>query len=88
MAWEAALELWQLVLPFLVATSVSAVSTPLVSRIARQIGAVDSPNDRKVRRREDMPLMGGWAVAVGCWVGVSTRWTRGRIRRGCGGRHG
>jgi len=65
------LELWQLVLPFLAATGVSAVSTPLVSRVARQIGAVDRPNERKVSRRGDMPLMGGVAVALGCCVGLA-----------------
>ena len=65
------MELWQLVLPFLAAIAVSAVSTPLVSRIARQIGAVDRPNERKVSRRANMPLMGGVAVALGCCVGLA-----------------
>ena len=48
----------------------AAATTPFVIRLARRIGAVDRPNERKVSRREAMPLMGGLAVGVGCAVGV------------------
>lgn len=68
---EVVLEFWQLIVPFLTAIAVTVVSTPLVSRIARQIGAVDRPNDRKVSRREDMPLLGGVAVALGACVSLA-----------------
>lgn len=53
------------------AASVAALATPFVMRIARGIGAVDRPNERKVSRRSAMPLLGGLAVGVGCAVGVS-----------------
>ena len=62
---------WQLIIPFIVACAVSAMSTPVVSMMARQIGAVDRPNDRKVSRRDNMPLLGGLAVAMGCTVGLA-----------------
>lgn len=66
-----AVEFWQVLVPFVVATAVSAVSTPLVSIVARQIGAIDRPNERKVSRRDGMPLMGGVAVALGACVGLA-----------------
>ena len=69
---EVVLDSWQLILPFLVAVVVAAVSTPMVSLLARQIGAVDRPNERKVNRRTDMPLLGGIAVALGCSVSLAT----------------
>jgi UDP-GlcNAc:undecaprenyl-phosphate GlcNAc-1-phosphate transferase len=47
------------------------MSTPIVSRLARALGAVDRPSERKVSRREDMPLLGGLAVALGCGVGLA-----------------
>ncbi|MEZ4218776.1 MAG: MraY family glycosyltransferase [Myxococcota bacterium] len=62
---------FQLILPFVVACAVAAMSTPVVSLLARQIGAIDRPNERKVSRREDMPLLGGLAVALGCAVGLA-----------------
>ena len=54
-----------------VAGLVAAVATPLVMRAARVIGAVDKPNERKVSRRDGMPLLGGLAVACGFFVAVS-----------------
>lgn len=66
------MDFWQLIVPFAVALVVAAVSTPMVSLLARQIGAVDRPNDRKVNRRSDMPLLGGIAVALGCSVALAT----------------
>jgi UDP-GlcNAc:undecaprenyl-phosphate GlcNAc-1-phosphate transferase len=58
-------------LPALVGAIVAYVATPLVGRLARAIGAVDRPNERKVSRRADMPLLGGIAVALGVCVGLS-----------------
>jgi UDP-GlcNAc:undecaprenyl-phosphate GlcNAc-1-phosphate transferase len=53
-----------------VAAIVSALSTPLVIRFARSIGAIDRPNERTVSRRSSMPLMGGLAVGLGCSGGL------------------
>lgn len=50
----------------LIAAIVAASSTPAVIRMARLIGAVDRPNERKISRRREMPLLGGLAV----WTGV------------------
>ena len=53
-----------------VAAVVAALSTPLVIRFARSIGAIDRPNERKVSSRPAMPLMGGLAVGLGCGSGL------------------
>ena len=66
------MDVWQLIIPFVIAFAVAAGSTPVVSMVARRMGAVDKPNERKVSRREDMPLLGGLAVAMGCSVGLAT----------------
>jgi UDP-GlcNAc:undecaprenyl-phosphate GlcNAc-1-phosphate transferase len=50
----------------ILAASVAAISTPFVSRFAIYIGAVDRPNERKISHRAVMPLMGGFAVGIGC----------------------
>ncbi|MAG30005.1 MAG: undecaprenyl-phosphate alpha-N-acetylglucosaminyl 1-phosphate transferase [Deltaproteobacteria bacterium] len=55
----------------LVAAITAALLTPLVIRFARRVGALDRPNERKVSRREVMPLMGGLAVGCGCGMGLS-----------------
>ena len=60
------MEALQFVIPFVVATGVSALSTPLVSQLARAFDVVDRPNERKVNLREGIPLMGGLAVAS--WI--------------------
>jgi UDP-GlcNAc:undecaprenyl-phosphate GlcNAc-1-phosphate transferase len=59
------------VLTFLLALAVSAIATPLVSRVALAFGIVDRPNERKVNRRANIPLLGGLAVALGLFVGLS-----------------
>jgi UDP-GlcNAc:undecaprenyl-phosphate GlcNAc-1-phosphate transferase len=69
---EVVLDFWELIVPFAAACGVAAVSTPMVSLLARQVGAVDRPNERKVSRRADMPLLGGIAVALGCSVGLAS----------------
>lgn len=63
----------------LVAAGVAALATPFVMRFALAVGAVDRPNERKVSRRERMPLLGGLAVATGCLAGLllSTIWPGG-----------
>ena len=69
----------------LVAAGVAALATPFVMRLALAVGAVDRPNDRKVSRRAQMPLLGGLAVGVGCaaglllatlWLGESPLWPK------------
>ena len=65
------MELAQVALSFTVAATVAAASTPLVSRLALALGVVDKPNERKVSRREHMPLLGGLAVALGVGVALS-----------------
>jgi UDP-GlcNAc:undecaprenyl-phosphate GlcNAc-1-phosphate transferase len=54
----------------MVAATVAAATTPFVIRFARSVGAVDRPNERKVSRREAMPLLGGLAVGVGGAAGL------------------
>ena len=56
---------------FVAALLVAALATPLVSRLALALGAVDKPNERKVSVRRAMPLLGGLSVAFGFLVGVS-----------------
>ncbi len=51
--------------PLVVALVVSALCTPVVAIVARKLGVVDRPNERKVSRRDQMPLLGGVAVAAG-----------------------
>jgi len=50
---------------------VAALTTPVVIRLARRVGAVDRPNDRKVSKRAEMPLLGGLAVAIGGAAGLT-----------------
>lgn len=57
--------------PFVLALVVAAATTPVAARIARALGAVDRPDERKVNRRVDIPLLGGIAVALGFFVGLA-----------------
>lgn len=61
------------------AAAVAALATPVVMRLALAIGAVDRPNERKVSRRDRMPLLGGLAVGAGCGAGIllATLWAGG-----------
>jgi len=56
---------------FVAALLAAALTTPLVSRLALALGAIDRPNERKVSLRRAMPLMGGLSVALGFLIGVS-----------------
>jgi UDP-GlcNAc:undecaprenyl-phosphate GlcNAc-1-phosphate transferase len=49
----------------------TALATPIVARLARAVGAIDRPDERRVNRRSDIPLMGGFAVALGFFVGLA-----------------
>lgn len=61
-----------LALTFLIALGVSLISTPLVGRAACAFGVVDLPGERKVNLRANIPLLGGLAVALGLFVGLSS----------------
>lgn len=54
----------------LAAATTAGLVTPFVARFATRIGAVDRPNERKVSRRDAMPLLGGLAVGAGCSAGL------------------
>ncbi len=57
-------------MPLAVALVVTSIATPLVSRLASALQVIDKPNERGVSRREDMPLLGGLAVALGFSAGL------------------
>lgn len=61
----------ELVAPFVVAALVSAATTPIAARIAHALGAIDRPNERTVNLRQNIPLLGGIAVALGFFVGLA-----------------
>ncbi|CAK7049167.1 undecaprenyl/decaprenyl-phosphate alpha-N-acetylglucosaminyl 1-phosphate transferase [Tissierella carlieri] len=50
--------------PFLLATVISYLSTPLVRKLAFKVGAVDIPKDDRRVHKEAMPLIGGLAIFV------------------------
>ncbi|MDN5348083.1 MAG: UDP-GlcNAc:undecaprenyl-phosphate/decaprenyl-phosphate GlcNAc-phosphate transferase [Clostridia bacterium] len=54
-------------LPVLLAFTVAFISTPLVSRLALKIGAVDAPGGRKIHYTA-MPRLGGLAIYAGFMV--------------------
>jgi UDP-GlcNAc:undecaprenyl-phosphate GlcNAc-1-phosphate transferase len=56
---------------FLIALAVSALATPAVARLAITLGAIDRPDERKVNRRPNIPLLGGISVALGFFVGLA-----------------
>jgi UDP-GlcNAc:undecaprenyl-phosphate GlcNAc-1-phosphate transferase len=70
----------RILIALVVSAVASAVSTPLVGRMAIALRVVDVPSPRKVNTRPNIPLLGGVAVAIGCasglvaawWMGVST----------------
>jgi len=65
------MELLTILIPLGAALAVSWAATPVVSRLAQALAVVDRPNERKVNRRANIPLLGGLAVALGFFVGVA-----------------
>lgn len=65
------MELLPAILVILVAAGTAALGTPIVMRLAKCVGAVDRPNERKVSRRHAMPLLGGLAVGAGTAAGLA-----------------
>lgn len=61
----------EIVFPLAVAMVAAGAATPLVSRLAQALDVIDRPNERKVNRRPQVPLLGGLAVALGCVVGMA-----------------
>jgi UDP-GlcNAc:undecaprenyl-phosphate GlcNAc-1-phosphate transferase len=58
----------EIITPFLVAAAVTAMTTPIASRLARHLDIIDRPNERKVNVRANIPLLGGLAVGMGFFV--------------------
>ncbi|MFI5025814.1 MAG: MraY family glycosyltransferase, partial [Solirubrobacterales bacterium] len=58
-------------IPLSVSFVVAVITTPLVARAAVALGIVDRPTERSVSRRDNMPLLGGLAVAGGLAAGVA-----------------
>jgi len=54
---------------FLLAFITAFVATPHTMRLAKKIGAIDIPNDRKINNKP-MPRLGGLAVIFGCFLSV------------------
>jgi UDP-GlcNAc:undecaprenyl-phosphate GlcNAc-1-phosphate transferase len=71
-----------LALALLAAAGVAVAATPTVARLARALQIVDRPDARKVNLRPDIPLLGGIAVAMGFFVGLSlvVIWTGEEVR--------
>ena len=63
--------IWSTTFAFLMALAVSALATPIIARLAITLGAVDRPDERKVNRRANIPLLGGISVALGFFVGLA-----------------
>jgi UDP-GlcNAc:undecaprenyl-phosphate GlcNAc-1-phosphate transferase len=63
--------IWSMSFAFLMALGVSALATPMVARLAITLGVVDHPDERKVNRRPNIPLLGGISVALGFFVGLA-----------------
>ncbi len=61
------------VIIFAVAAGVSALTTPLVRRLAMSVGAIDVPDDRKVHS-SPTPTLGGLAIYLALAAGIGTAW--------------
>jgi UDP-GlcNAc:undecaprenyl-phosphate GlcNAc-1-phosphate transferase len=59
---------------FLAAALTVAVLTPLVRWVAKRVGAIDHPSDRKVHPRPT-PTMGGVGILFGVLAGFGAAWT-------------
>jgi UDP-GlcNAc:undecaprenyl-phosphate/decaprenyl-phosphate GlcNAc-1-phosphate transferase len=68
---------WDAVLSFVVAAAIAAALTPLAARLARRLGAVDTPRERGLAWRET-PLLGGLAILAAVLVAAAI-WMPGTI---------
>lgn len=55
---------------FFVSGAMAIILTPIIRKIALELGVVDKPGKRKVHRA-DMPTLGGIAIAVGFFAGTA-----------------
>ena len=55
----------------LAAALTSLTLTPMAARLAKLLGIVDRPAERKVNARQGIPLLGGGAVVTGCALGLA-----------------
>jgi UDP-GlcNAc:undecaprenyl-phosphate GlcNAc-1-phosphate transferase len=69
---------WDAVWAFAVALGVALLLTPLVSRLARRVGAIALPTERGLAVRAT-PLLGGLAILAGVLI-ASALWLPGEIR--------
>lgn len=60
-----------ILIPLVVAGAAAAVLTVPVGRLATALGVVDRPSERSVSHTENIPLLGGLAVAAGFAVGLA-----------------
>ena len=58
------------IIPFIAATLMSLIATPIVRKLAFKIGAVDVPKDDRRVHKKAMPLMGGLAIFAAVIVSV------------------
>ena len=61
---------WDAVFAFLAATGVAALLTPLAARLARRVGAVDTPRARGLAT-QSTPLLGGLAILAGVLIAAA-----------------
>ena len=59
-----------LIIAFGTAAIITAVLTPVASKLAILLNVVDRPSERKVSKRQAIPLLGGLAVVAGCALGL------------------
>ena len=69
---------WDAVFAFAVAMALAAILTPLTSRLARAVGAVDEPSARGLSQRAT-PRLGGLAILAGVVV-AAVIWMPGSIK--------
>lgn len=56
--------------PFIIATLISFIATPLVKKLAIKVGAVDVPKDNRRIHKKPMPHMGGLAIFAGVIIAI------------------
>ncbi|MDR0915689.1 MAG: undecaprenyl/decaprenyl-phosphate alpha-N-acetylglucosaminyl 1-phosphate transferase [Oscillospiraceae bacterium] len=60
----------QLILAFAAAAGICAAATPLVTRFARKVGAIDVPKDDTRMHDHPIPRLGGLAIFIGFLIAV------------------
>ena len=56
---------WQIAIAVASAAVISLISTPLVKRLAKRIGAIDNPEDSRRIHTSPIPRLGGLAIFIG-----------------------